>query len=304
MTSITLNRRRVVVGLGAAAGSVVLPKVSFAGELAMLKIGNTEVSAISDGVFQIPHSWFPNAAAEALAAAGDPIELGANVWLVKTGDRAVLVDTGSGAAFEGVIPTVGKLDALLAASGIKKADVTDIIITHMHTDHIGGLIGPDAGGYGNARIHMAGAEWTFWTDPDLVSRMPAEMKETIEGQQAIVAPISDRIVAHAADADLGDGLSLVPLPGHTPGHSGVRISDGDQEMLILADAILSSALQLADPNVAYVLDLDPDLAAETRTDLLNRLADTGTVFAATHFSYPGFGRVERDGEGFALKPVS
>ena len=304
MTSITLNRRRVMVGLGAAAGSTLLPKVSFAGELAMLKIGNIEVSAISDGVFQIPHSWFPNAAAEALAAAGDPIELGVNVWLVKSGDRAVLVDTGSGPAFEGVIPTVGKLDALLAANGIKKADVTDIIITHMHTDHIGGLIGPDAGGYGNARIHMAGAEWTFWTDPDLVSRMPAEMKETIEGQQAIVAPISDRIVVHAADADLGDGLSLVPLPGHTPGHSGVRISDGDQEMLILADAILSSALQLEDPVVTYVLDLDPDLAVETRTDLLNRLADSGTVFAATHFSYPSFGRVERDGEGFALKPVS
>ena len=304
MTSITLNRRRVMVGLGAAAGSALLPKVSYAGELAMLKIGNIEVSAISDGVFQIPHSWFPNAAAESLAAAGDPIELGANVWLVKTGDRAVLVDTGSGPAFEGVIPTVGKLDALLAANGIKKADVTDIIITHMHIDHIGGLIGPDAGGYGNARIHMAGAEWTFWTDPELVSRMPAEMKETIEGQQAIVAPVSDRIVAHAADADLGDGLSLVPLPGHTPGHSGVRISDGNQELLILADAILSSALQLAEPDVTYVLDLDPGLAVETRTGLLNRLADTGTVFAATHFSYPGFGRVERDGEGFALKPVS
>ena len=304
MISLTLNRRSVMVGLGAAAGSVLLPKVSFAGELATLKIGNIEVSAISDGVFQIPHSWFPNAVAEALAAAGELIELGANVWLVRTGDRVVLVDTGSGPAFEGVIPTVGKLDALLAANGIEKADVTDIVITHMHTDHIGGLIGPDAGGYGNARIHMADAELTFWTDPDLVSRMPAEMKETIEGQQAIVAPFSDRIVAHAANADLGDGLSLVPLPGHTPGHSGVRISDGDQEMLIVADAILSSALQLADPDVAYVLDLDPDLAVETRTDLLNRLADTGTVFAATHFSYPGFGRVARDGEGFALKPLS
>ena len=304
MTSITLNRRRVMVALRAAAGSALRPKVSIAGELATLKVGNIEVSAISDGMFQIPRSWFPNAAAEALAAAGDPLELGANVWLVRTGDRVVLVDTGSGPAFEGVIPTVGKLDALLAANGIEKTDVTDIIITHMHTDHIGGLIGPDAGGYGNAKIHMASAEWTFWTDPDLVNRMPAGMKEIIEGQQTIVAPISDRIVAHAADADLGDGLSLVPLPGHTPGHSGVRISDGNQELLILADAILSSALQLPEPDVTNVLDLDPDQAVESRTDLLNRLADTGTVFAATHFSYPGFGRVERVGEGFALKPLS
>lgn len=304
MTSITLNRRGVMVGLSAAAGSALLPKIGFAGELATLNIGNIEVSVLSDGVFHLPHSWFPNAAAEALAAAGDPIELGANAWLVKTADRVVLVDTGSGPAFDGVVPTVGKLDAHLAAHGIEKTDVTDIIISHMHADHIGGLIGPDAGGYANATIHMAGAEWTFWTDPDLVNRMHADMKELIEGQQAIVAPISDRIVARATDDDLGDGLRLVPLPGHTPGHIGVRISDGGQEMLIVADAILSSTLQLAEPGVTYVLDVDPDLAVETRVALLNQLADTGTVFAATHFSYPGVGRVERDGENFAFKPLS
>lgn len=300
MTSISMNRRQVMLTLTAAAGSTLLPKVGFTGELATLKIGRIEVSTLSDGTFKIPPSWFPDADAEELAAAGEPIVIGVNEWLVRTGDRLILVDTGAGPLFDGV----GHLEALLEATGIDKAAVTDIVITHMHGDHIGGLARSESGGFSNAQFHMADAEWNFWNDPGLASKMPAEMKETIDLQQSIVSPIADRLTLHSGETDLGDGITMVPLPGHTPGHSGVRIVDGSEELLIIGDALLSEALQFANPHYTYILDIDPQQAVETRITLLNQLADSGTLFAATHISYPGVGYVERDGNGFAFNPLS
>lgn len=301
MTHITMNRRQVMLTLTTAAGSALIPKIGFAGELAKLNIGAIEVSTLSDGTFDIPPSWFPNAASEELAAAGDPIVIGVNQWLVRSGERSILIDTGAGPLF----PGVGTLEALLEANGIERSAITDIVITHMHGDHIGGLARDNSGGFDNAKIHMSEQEWNFWTDPGLVEKMPAEMKETVELQQSIVAPVADRVVLHSGETDLGDGLTLVPMPGHTPGHSGVRIADGESELLVIGDALLSEALQFKNPQYTYVLDIDPELAVQTRTALLNQLAESGRPFAATHIAYPGIGHVERGGgDQFRFKPLT
>ncbi|MBE1281748.1 MAG: MBL fold metallo-hydrolase [Rhodobacteraceae bacterium] len=300
MTHVTLNRRQVLLTLGASLGTALLPKVSFAGELATLRIGKIEVSTFSDGTFDIPPAWFPNAQPEALAAAGETITIGVNQWLVRSGARLILIDTGAGPLF----PGFGQLEALLAANSVDKADITDVIITHMHGDHIGGLARENSGGFVNAKIHVNKAEWGFWTDPDLVSKMPAEMTETIQGVQSIVAPLADRVVTHAGETDLGDGLTLVPMVGHTPGHSGVRIADEDKSLLVIGDALLSEALQFANPETTYLLDLDPQQAVETRIALLQDLAASGGLFAATHIAYPGMGQVERKGDSFVFKPIA
>ncbi|WP_208996126.1 MBL fold metallo-hydrolase [Pseudovibrio ascidiaceicola] len=304
MAPYTMTRRSVMLTLAATAASTLLPPISFAGELATMTLGELELSTFSDGYFNLPNNWFANADAETLAAAGDPVVVGANVWLIRAGERLVLVDTGSGVVFAETDPNVGKLDALLAAQGIKQDEITDIVITHMHADHIGGLLGPDAGGFSNAKIHMAEAEWTFWTDPALAERVPDEMKPLVEVAQAIAAPIKDRVMTYQGETDLGDGLTLVPLPGHTPGHSGLRIAGGGKELWIIGDAIISEVLQFKNPEITYGLDIDPQQAIKTRRDLLTRLAESGTPLAATHLSYPGMGHVTQDGDGFIFKPLS
>ena len=305
MTSLRLSRRAFSTSLLGAATSAAFPAAVFAGEVASLTIGTKVVSMLSDGHFNLPPAFFQGADAKALAAAGDPIEIGATVWLVRDGERIILVDTGSGEALSGMFPTVGKLDALLAAEGIEKAAITDIILTHMHADHIGGLMGPDAGGFKNAKIHVAEAEWAFWTNPALASAVPEADKPMIDLLQSIAAPLADRIKTYGGEADLGGGVTLVPLIGHTAGHSGVRIvADDGEAFFIVGDAVISEALQFADPNVSYALDSDPEQAIATRTMLLNHLADSGTVFSATHLSYPGTGRVERAGEGFKFVPLT
>lgn len=304
MPSPALTRRTFTTALAGLAATAGLPGPLFAGEVATLTIGSKTVSMLSDGHFELPPMFFQGADKAALAAAGAPIEIGATVWLVRAGDRVILIDTGSGQALSTMFPTVGKLDALFAAEGIDKASVTDIILTHMHADHIGGLAGPDAGGFTNATIHVAEAEWTFWTNPALPSAAPEADRPMIELLQSIAAPLADRVKTHVGETDLGDGVTLVPLVGHTPGHSGVRLtSTGGDEMFIIGDAVISEALQFANPAVRYALDSDPAQAVATRNRLLNQLADSQAIFSATHLTYPGTGRVKRAGDGFAFVPL-
>lgn len=304
MASLKITRRTFNATLAGGAAAAALPSASFAAEVSTLTVGDIEVSFLSDGHIGVPADFFQNASAEALAAAGNPIEIGATLWLLKTGGRLVMVDTGSGEALSGMFPTVGKLDVLLQGLGIQKSAITDIVLTHMHADHIGGLMGENAGGFENARIHVNEAEWGFWTNPGLADAVPVEMQPMVQLVQAIAEPLTDKVSTYAAESDLGDGLTLVPMVGHTPGHSGVLVQSGGDAFWIVGDAVISQALQFDDPSVAYALDADPAQAIKTRVELLTKLAESGAVFAATHLQYPGVGRVERNGEGFAFLPLA
>jgi len=302
---LTLTRRTFTLSAASSAALTALPNIGLTAEIASVTVGDATVSMLSDGYFELPTAFFTGAEDAALQAAGNPIEIGATVWLIRTGTRTILVDTGSGQALSAMFPTVGKLDALLAADGINKADVTDIVLTHMHADHIGGLADPDAGGFSNATIHVSADEWAFWTNPELRNAVPQADQPMIDLLQSIAGPVADRVIPHAGETDLGDGLTLVPLAGHTPGHSGVRITgQGDDSLFLIGDAIISGALQFENPNVHYALDADPDQAAATRIAVLNALADSGALFSATHLAYPGTGRVTRSGDGFAFAPLT
>ena len=301
MEPLKMTRRRSTL---AATAGALLPNVALAADVTTAEIGDTTVSMLSDGHFDVPRSFFSDTEQALAGTVGDTVKLGATVWLVRNGKRLLLVDAGAGQAMNEMFPTVGHLDMLLAAEGVAETDVTDIVVTHMHPDHIGGLMGPGAGGYTNATIHVSEAEWAFWTDGNLRDATTESDRPIIDLVQAIAASLESRIKTHSGDADLGAGLSLMPLPGHTPGHCGLRITNKSQELLLVGDAIISEAMQFADPTIQYALDVDPEQAVATRISLLKHLADTHATFSATHLPYPGIGRVTRSGSAFHFEPES
>lgn len=265
-----------------------------------LRLGALSVYALSDGVIDVPSAYF------SAPPPTDTTRLGANVWLVRGGGKLRLIDAGSGTALHARFPETGRLSARLRALGIGAEEITDVIVTHMHADHIGGLTEDLGAGrtpvFANAEIHLSAVEWGFWTDPALLAGADEATRPMIEMIQSLSTPLGDRIRLHEGPADLGGGLNLEPAPGHTPGHLAIRIADGPDQCLILADAAIAEP-QLAAPDVRYALEVDPAQAAATRRRLLDAAATDGVPVAATHLAFPGVGRVERVGEGYRISPL-
>ncbi len=258
-------------------------------------VGDVVVTAISDGRFDLPGAFFSDGQDGTVAA-------GANIWRLDAGDRVYMVDAGSGQQLMERFPETGQAPMVYEMKALDPGVVTDVIITHMHADHIGGLMWKDLHMFGSVSIHVAETEWAFWTDPKLPDAVPAEMRPMVEQIQMMAAKFADMVTTHAGPVDLGNGVSMIPAPGHTPGHSAVEVASGSDRFMILADAVIAEK-QFAEPGITYALDGDPAQAAATRRTLLTELADSGTMFAATHLAYPGAGRVQKDGDGFRFIPV-
>jgi glyoxylase-like metal-dependent hydrolase (beta-lactamase superfamily II) len=221
---------------------------------------------------------------DVLRAAGAPtdrITLSVNVLLVHDGRRVVLIDTGLGPKAHGT------LMASLGEAKVSPKTVTDILITHTHGDHTGGLL--DENGrlaFPKATIRMASAEWAY-------------MQKT--GPQEVVKAISDHVRTFEPGAQVAPGITAVALGGHTPGHVGYEIVSGDSHLLDLGDMVHSSIVSLEKPQWTLQFDSDSPLAKTTRHDTLARLAQDQELVYAPHFPFPGVGHIVANGDGFAWK---
>ncbi|WP_264210774.1 MBL fold metallo-hydrolase [Leisingera thetidis] len=260
-----------------------------------LSVGQISLTVFDDGHFDLPLEYFSGLSGDLSQRLSAPLTIGANLWQIDTASRRVLVDTGSGQALRQMFPATGQ--ALEVVSG---EAITDIVLTHMHADHLGGLLG---GGFSGVRVHVSKPEWKFWTQAGLADAVPEEQRPMIEMVQAVAASFADRVVTHEGAADLGEGLTLVPLPGHTPGHTGLRLRSGGEELLIVGDAVISGQVHFSEPDAGYALDSDADAAAATRRALLADAAQSGTPIAATHLPFPGLGRVEAEGDAWRFVPL-
>lgn len=255
------------------------------------KIGELDAVALRDGGLELPNDnqvfgvgLKPEDVAAVLSANNlptDKLQLSVQPLLVKSADRVLLFDTGAGTLFG---PGTGKLGASLAEAGIDAQGVTDIFISHSHGDHIGGLVNADGAlVYPNATIHLAKAEWTHLSGQAQMSALSAAMKP--------------KVAAFEPGAELVPGVvKAVEIKGHTPGHSGYRITSHSESILYVGDSMHHYVVSVQKPEWTISFDGDNAAATTSRIALLNELAGSGQRVYAVHFPYPGIGRMEKRGE--------
>jgi glyoxylase-like metal-dependent hydrolase (beta-lactamase superfamily II) len=274
-----------------------------------LRIGEIEVLVISDGVLPQP--------AETIATNGDPAEMAAwlddmrlapeefkwplNVVVVRSGDQTVLIDTGVGTEFHS--PRSGHLARRLDAAGIDPTSITDVVLTHMHVDHVGGLLADGLMGRlrSEVPIHLAAAELEFWAAPDFPPFMPAPVRD-------VLGPVAARFLdkyrgqlrLFEEQHEVAPGVTVQRTGGHTPGHSVVRLVSDERRMTFLGDSVFQNHFDRPDWYNAF--DHDPEEAVRVRIRLLRELAETRELLVAAHVSFP-FGRVAPAGNVFRFIPA-
>ena len=264
-------------------------------DVRLFTVGALRVAALRDGVIVVPVAESPWVQAgataeqvlELLTAGGAPtdaVHLPVQPLLVRDGDRVVLIDAGAG----GQMGTANLLVGSLRAAGVEPAQVTDILISHAHGDHVGGLI--DAEGAlvcPNAVIRMSALEWDA-----------AQAGAEAHGAGPLVAAITPKVETFQPGTQVTPSIRAVPLKGHTPGHSGYEIASGSERLLYLGDALHSSIISVPRPDLALVWDSDRAAGVATRQDILKRGATEPLRLYGVHFPFPGLGRIERRGEGY------
>lgn len=295
--------------------NISIPKGSAAEDLVpsryALQVGEIDVLVISDGVLPL--------SPETLAANADPADLTAwlddrrlphdvfkwplNVVVVRSGTQTVLIDAGLGAEFPDF--HAGLTARRLEAAGIDPASVTDIVITHMHFDHIGGLFADGFKGRlrPDVAIHLSAAEARFWKDPDF-SR--AAMPPSVQKQIRVVADrfldeYRSQLRLFDTENEVAPGVIARRTGGHTPGHSIVQLASNGERLTILGDSVFPDHFDHPDWHNAF--DHDPEEAVRVRIGLMRELAATGEPLVASHLSFPSLGRVAIDGDAFRYLPA-
>jgi glyoxylase-like metal-dependent hydrolase (beta-lactamase superfamily II) len=277
-----------------------------------LQVGDIEILVISDGVLPIPAATMAyNADAAKLATwlddmffPPDMLEWPLNVVVVRSGDRTVLVDAGLGLEFPD-FPRAGQLAVRLEAAGIDPASVTDVVLTHMHMDHIGGLLGdglrrrlrPDL------RVHVAAREAEFWESPNFSrTNMPAPVPDALRSAASrFLDEYRGQLRPFETEYEVAPGVLVSRTGGHTPGHSIVRLASGGDRLTFAGDAVFQVGFD--EPEWYNGFEHDPEEAARVRVRLLRELASTGEALVAAHLPFPSVCHVAAAGDVFRCVPA-
>lgn len=270
------------------------------------RIGDFLVTAISDGFLMTEREMTRNLPLEerkaALKAAfRDDLVFSINAFLIQKGGKTVLLETGSGNYLG---PTAGHVIANLRHAGVKPAEVDAVLLTHMHPDHSAGLTDPATGArlFPNAELVAHENERRHWFDDAAMARASDLYKELhFKMTREQVTPYLDRLRTFKS-GEVFPGITAMPLPGHTPGHTGYLLESGKDRLLIWGDIIHIPEVQFARPEIAMVPDTDPDAAVATRRKILDMAASERMFVTGMHLHFPGFGHVGREGATYRYHP--
>ena len=295
-----ISRRRLMQTASAASLAGLVPSVS----IAEISLGNATLTTVSDGYLTLPGDFiFGPMPADQLPDLLrrydiDPEQLTpeCNLALYRNGDRNVLFDVGSGPDF---MPTAGTILEALDALGLAPEDITDVVFTHAHPDHIWGLIDDfEDLVFPDATHRMGRAEWDYWWNPETVNEIGEARAAFAVGAKRRMEMIEDTVILFDDGEEILPGIASVETPGHTPGHMAFEIREGGEAALIVGDAIVNHHVAFAKPGWESGSDQDPALAVETRLRLFDRLTNEDLRLVGFHLPDGGMGRVETDGDGY------
>ncbi|MCW6528641.1 MBL fold metallo-hydrolase [Sphingomonas sp. MMSM20] len=272
-----------------------------------VRIGDIEVLVISDGVLPLPtqtmstnvdpaerEAWFKD-----MFLGPDAFDWALNVLLVQSGDQTILVDAGLGGQFAG-FPRAGQSLRRLEAAGVDLGSVTDIVLTHMHMDHVGGLLGDDVKSRlrPELRIHVAAAEVEFWGAPDFShTDMPDPVPEVLRSTaKQFLDQYHNKLQTFEEEHEVAPGVVARRTGGHTPGHSLVTVTSGRERLTFAGDILFPVAFD--HPEWHNGFEHDPEESVRVRVRFLKEAAASGELVVATHMPFPSVGHVAMNGDRF------
>jgi glyoxylase-like metal-dependent hydrolase (beta-lactamase superfamily II) len=275
-----------------------------------MMLGDFEVTALSDGTVDLTMAdLLTNITAAKIRSAlakeylKDPVEASVNAYLINTGSKLVLIDAGAGTFFG---PTVGKLMANLKASGYQPEQVDEIYITHMHADHVGGLVAGNQIAFPNAIVRADQREADLWLSKANMDGAPKDAKQVFEGAMASINPYvaAGKFKPFNGNTDLIPGIKAIAAHGHTPGHTVYLVESNSQRLVLWGDLMHAAAVQFPDPSVTIKFDSDSKAAAAQRKLQYADAAKRGHWVAAAHLPFPGIGHLRADGKGYDWIPAN
>jgi glyoxylase-like metal-dependent hydrolase (beta-lactamase superfamily II) len=267
------------------------------------QIGDCVATVVSDGVIAFPSvaSEFPRqstrevqALLDSCLSASAPGASALNCLMLDGGGRRLLIDAGMGASAR-LGDGAGRLLENLAAAGVGRADIDGVLLTHLHCDHLWGVI--DANGapaFPNAELFAPRADFEVWTGPGCASLPQEEVATT----QRCLTAYAARLRLLDGDTEIAAGVRAIPTPGHTIGHTSYMIASAAKRALVIGDLCHHGAVQFARPDWLFRWDDDAELAATTRRRIFDMAADEDLTVVGYHLPFPGVGRIARDAGGF------
>jgi glyoxylase-like metal-dependent hydrolase (beta-lactamase superfamily II) len=268
-------------------------------DLQELIIGSTRIVALRDGELSLPKEILLNVDDDTSTKISDENNKltlnNVNAYLIFKDDKTLLVDAG---CRDLIGPSCGFVHDEIAKANVKPEDITDIFFTHLHPDHVAGAIDKDGKAmFPNAVVKVLEEELNFWSKDDFED-VEINGKNMADLNKSVIKAYGEKVKTIKTNEKIISGIYPVPLPGHTPGHSGFRIDDGNTSFVQMGDVLHTPNLQLADPNISVLFDIDVEQGLKSRKHAFDMVCNDRIICSGGHILEPKFGYLDKFGNGY------